>query len=61
VLGDFDEDQQFLVRAGPGGFVCRWAIGKDMSLGVEALLIVHVRMATWLADDMFTRQPDPPG
>jgi hypothetical protein len=41
---------QFLVKAGPGGFVCELALGADQSAAFA--LSAHVRAATWISDDM---------
>jgi hypothetical protein len=42
-------EQQFLVKAGAGGFICHMQIGKDRSLDD---LSVHVRARTWLLEEM---------
>ena len=44
-----DNPPQFLVRAGPGGFVCEWHMAPDVSLGGELAFFVEAR--TWLSDD----------
>jgi hypothetical protein len=44
-----DQDRRFLVKAGPGGFVCHLQSGPDLSLGMQPE--VHARSDTWLAAD----------
>jgi hypothetical protein len=44
------EQRQFLVRAGPGGFVCALCAYPDKTLGDAPC--VYVRAMTWLAEDM---------
>jgi hypothetical protein len=48
--GIIDAHRQFLVRAGPGGFVCNWVVAQDSSISKE--FAAHVYASTWLADDM---------
>jgi hypothetical protein len=48
-LGDPDQRGE-LVKAGPGAFVAHMRAAPDVSLGDA--YAVHVRVSTWLADDM---------
>jgi hypothetical protein len=47
---NLDRAPQFLLRAGPGGFICELRAGFDVSAGNAPL--VHAQAVTWIADDM---------
>jgi hypothetical protein len=44
-----DFDRQFLVQAGPGGFVCNLQSGLDQ---FDDTINLYVRCSTWLAEEM---------
>ena len=44
-----DSGRQFLLRAGPGGFICSLRAGKDRSL--QWGVTMHAYAPTWISDD----------
>ena len=47
----------FLLRAGKGGFICQFSMGKDVEQPDHIQL--HVRAPTWISDDMMGPSQEP--
>jgi hypothetical protein len=43
------EENSFLVKAGPGAFICNLGIGRD---GPSGEFVAHVRAQTWISSEM---------